>query len=634
MAVHTPNRPWKRITYLPDPDFTRPRYTLPPEPKRRMRERLSLLYGAETAERWMPELERLIAVHQAHKTQEHLTEDKRAGQAPRFRARDMVLITYGDAIKSERRTGLAAFGEFLAMVRRQDPIFNVVHILPFFPSSSDRGFAIVDFTTVDPNLGTWDDIEAIGRDRKLMFDAVCNHASSGSPYFREMLSGNPDYKDFAITFRSPDELTPEQRKLIRRPRTSDILSRFDSVDGPVWCWTTFSPDQIDLNFRNPKVLMGAIQVLLLYVRRGADLIRLDAVTYLWDEPGTEGASLAQTHEIVKLFRDVLDLCAPAAIILTETNVPHQENISYFGNGRDEAQMVYNFALPPLVLHAFYRQDTRWLTKWARDLIYPSDRTTYLNMLDTHDGIGLPGVTNILPPEEIDFLIQRAREHGAFVSLRSSPDGGGTPYEINSTWYSALNMDNSGEPRKLQVDRFTASRSIALALKGVPAIYFHGLIGSRNDVELALRSKSKRDVNRASVSEATLLKLAQEPGSKFNLILGTLVPLLEKRVRRAAFDPRGVQKVLDLNPGAFAVLRTSPDGADHILAITNVQPREWSLEVPLEELGMGEPPRQWYDLVDGRGWLASGGALCLTLQPYDVLWLTPSAELERAIEAPG
>ena len=252
--------------------------------------------------------------------------------------------------------------------------------------------------------GSWQDIAKIGDSYQLMFDAVCNHTSSKSKAFQKLLSGNPEYKDIATVYRSPDELSPEDRKLVVRPRTSDLLTKFDSIDGPIWVWTTFSEDQIDLNYRNPKVLLWVIETLLLYVRRGADLIRLDAVTYLWQIPGTSCANLKQTHETIKLFRDIFDIVAPGVALITETNIPHQQNIAYFGNGYDEAQMVYNFALPPLVLHTFYREDTTALSQWAQKLEFPSDACTYLNILDTHDGIGLMGVKNILPTEEIEYLL--------------------------------------------------------------------------------------------------------------------------------------------------------------------------------------------------------------------------------------
>lgn len=351
IRTHTASR---RFAYAEEPDFTRPPLNVPAPTGQRMFERLRFLYGEETARQTMPELVRLLRVHHAYKSEELIEAEKSFDPAQRFSELDMILITYGDMVRAKGRSPLAALAGFLEALRRRAPVFNTLHILPFFPYSSDRGFSITDFRDVDPTIGSWRDIGAIGKSFRLMFDGVFNHASSKSTAFREMLCGNPDYRDYAVTFQSRDELRPEQRNILRRPRTSDILTEFQAITGPVWVWTTFSPDQIDLNYRNPKVLSSVIDTLLLYVRKGADIVRLDAVTYLWDEPGTPGANLAQTHEIIKLFRDVLDVAAPHTALVTETNVPHLENVSYFGDGRDEAQMVYNFALPPLVLHAFYR----------------------------------------------------------------------------------------------------------------------------------------------------------------------------------------------------------------------------------------------------------------------------------------
>jgi len=372
-----------------------------------------------------------------------------------------------------------------------------------------------------------------------------------------------------------------------------------------------------------------IEALLMYVRRGAAMIRLDAITYLWDEPGTTGASLAQTHEVVRLLRAVLDASAPAVALVTESNVPHAENVSYFGNGFDEAQAVYNFALPPLVLHAIYRGDASWLTRWAEGLAYPSPAATYLNVLDSHDGIGLPGISGVLPPGEVSFLIERAREHGAFVSFGAAEDGARSPYEINTTWYSALNLDNSDEGRGLQVKRFVASRSIALALAGVPVIYLHGLIGSRSDVQLALRTGARRDVNRSSVDPVIARQNLADRGSKLSMIRESLGRLLQVRVRQRAFHPNGGQAVLRLAPQVFGLLRTSPDGDEHLLALTSVSDRPCTVDVPVARTGTASA--NWYDFVSGRGCSARDGQLTLALGPYDVLWLKPFQEIERDIE---
>ncbi len=608
------------LRYRDDPDYTVPVPGLSPDDRQRLRQRLEFLYGPEEASRWLPEIERLLKVHRAHKTAEISTREKTFIPEERFSEKDVVLITYGDLLKTRNHSPLAGLAAFLDAHTRLRQVINTIHILPFFPYSSDRGFSITDFRAVDPRLGSWRDIGAMTTKYRLMFDGVFNHISARSHAFREMLNGNPRYENIVIHFRSPDELTPAQRQLIVRPRTSDILTKFFALDGPIWVWTTFSPDQVDLNFKNPAVLAAMIDTLLLYVRKGANLVRLDAVTYLWAEPGTPSVHLAQTHEIIKLLRDILDLAAPNVALVTETNVPHRDNIAYFGNGKDEAQMVYNFTLPPLVLYTFYREDATELSRWAAGLEYPSRQATFFNILDTHDGIGLMGVKGILAAGEIDFLVQRAAANGAFISYRSVGEDGREPYEINSTWFSALNGSGNDDSRELQARRFVASRSIALALRGVPGIYFHGLIGSENQPEVVRKSGSKRDINRVVIDEEQLLAAAADPDSKLMLIVSRLLQLLQLRTTTRAFHPNADQQVLDLSRRIFALLRT-PAGGPPVLALTNIANRVVKLEVPPSALGNGAAA--WVDLVGGRRYQVTAGGLSLELEPYAVVWLTPA-----------
>ncbi len=604
----------------PEPDYYRPLLEIPPEASNRILGRLARLYGETIAKSWLPELERILKVYHAHKPRRLIEREERLVPEERFTEKDAILITYGDLVRKKGECPLDT------LVRLCDTMLagvNTVHILPFFPSSSDRGFSIIDFTLVDPNLGTWEDIEELDSRVQLMFDGVFNHVSSKSRYFQEFLNGNPYFKDFFIHYRSRGELAPEQRERIRRPRTSDILTEFQSIDGPVYVWTTFSPDQVDVNFRNPEALIRILELLLYYIRRGADIIRLDAVTYLWAEPGTSCASLAETHEIIKLFRDVVDLVAPGVALVTETNVPHEENISYFGHGSDEAHMVYNFALPPLVLHTFYSEDATALSEWAEDLQPPSETTHFFNFLDSHDGFGLMGVKDILPQEAIDSMIRRAQEHGGMVSYRTDREGTESPYEINITLFSALNREDSGEELDLQVKRLLAARNISLVLQGVPGAYLLGLIGKRNDVEAALTTKSNRAINRTVLDYDLLVQSYEDPSNKLHRIreLGGLVYI---RQRHRAFHPNGPQKVLKVSPSVFALLRTSPEGDEHVLTLTNITNRETGIEVPIERAGVRDA--RWYDLIRGEEWLAEGEDLRIRLRPYAILWLKPDSEL--------
>ena len=610
-----------RMPYDPDPDFTRPFLEIPDEARERMCSRLAILYGESEAKAWMPELERILKVHHAHKPKVLRELEKDCEPTERFTERDVVLITYGDVIKAEKGNTLEALHRF---IQRYNPgTINTIHLLPFFPYSSDRGFSVVDFKAVDPKMGTWECILDMGADYDLMFDGVLNHCSSRSDMFRQFLRGNPHYKDFFIAYDSPDDLTADQRSKIFRPRTSDILTRFDTIDGPKYVWTTFSHDQIDFNFRNPDVLMRVIEALLFYVRRGADIIRLDAVTYLWSEPGTDCVHLPETHTAVKLLRDVMDVVAPGVALITETNVPHEQNISYFGNGYDEAHMVYNFALPPLVLYTYYAQDATAISKWAQTLEIDSNVATFFNMLDTHDGVGVMGVKGILTKEEIDLIIRRAKEHGAYISYKTTENMTEEPYEINTTWWSAMNGENSDEDMAIQVKRYAALRSIALVIKGVPGVYTHGAMAILNDHDKVQQTGVKRDVNRGTIDPDRLAKDLEDPESKRSLLRRINGKIGMHRVRHRAFHPQGEQKVLMVSPDVFAVFRTSPERDQHILTLTNVTERPSSIEVSLSVLGVNET--EWHDLLSGSAWEAQDGKLSIDLEPYDVIWMMPNTE---------
>lgn len=613
----------RRLDYMPyrqDPDYTQPLLELSENDRGKIYSRLAFLYGDAAAKKWLPEFERILKVHYAHKTEEMLQLEKSFEPARRFSERDVALITYGDLLKSKARSPLAGLSAFLDERTELKRVMNIIHILPFFPYSSDRGFSVTDFRSVDPNLGSWKDIEAMKKKYRIMFDGVFNHISAESQAFKDMLNGHPLLKNIAIIFRSPDDLTPEQRKMIVRPRTSDILTKFDSIDGPIWVWTTFSPDQVDLNFKNPAVLKRVIDTLLLYVRKGANLVRLDAVTYLWAEPGTPSVHLKQTHEIIKLMRDALNICAPNVALVTETNVPHKDNVAYFGNGYDEAQLVYNFTLPPLVLHTFYTGDATKLSEWAAGLVPPSDQTTFFNILDTHDGVGLMGVKGILSEDEISFMIKKAKENGAYISCRDVGDGQQEPYEINTTWFGALNSEADGEDPDLQARRFVASRSISLALRGVPGIYFHGLIGTGNDRGVVEKSGNKRDINRLLIDEKTLIAEAERPDSKLMRIVTKLFRILELRTTISAFHPNAGQRILTLSPQVFVLIRTPIEGGVPVLAITSCSNQVCSLTIPRSELGIDA--ENWRDVVREIRYAMKGGTLSLTLKPYDIAWLIP------------
>lgn len=615
-ATPRARRPWQ-LAHRSDPDYSRPLLEVTEPQRDRMLALLSLMYGEETAAIAWPELERLMRVYFAHKPPALVEADRAFTPADRFSERDVVLITYGDLLTAPGRAPLQVLAGFLRRYMRG--AINTVHILPFFPYSSDRGFSIVDYEEVDPRLGSWDDIAVLAHEFRLMFDGVFNHASSRSRWFQRFLNGRPGYEDFFIAFSTRDAISSDYLRLILRPRTSDLLTPFRTINGQRFVWTTFSPDQVDLNFRNPQVLLRVVEILLSYVRRGADIIRLDAVTYIWRELGTTCAHLRETHALVQLFRAILDTVAPHVALITETNVPHADNIGYFGDGTDEAQLVYNFALPPLVLHTFHTASCDTLARWARTLAHVSDSASYFNFLSSHDGIGLLGARGILTEDEITALVDRTVAHGGFVSYRSNGDGTQSPYELNITWYSALNRDASGEPEALQVARFLAARALALALRGVPGIYLPTLFGARNDTDAVLNGAEKRSINRRTFDEASLTALLDDPASGVSQVARGMRRLVRRRIAQPAFHPNAAQAVLDVGPGVFALLRERP-GIQRLLALTNVTSQPVTVTLPVADIGA----TSWRDVLSRARYHAGDGTLTVALEPYGVAWLSAVA----------
>lgn len=608
--------PLELRVHLPAPDYTRPLLEPTAEQRERILRQLTVLYGRKRGEACWPELLRLMRVYYAHKTPAMIEADLTFDPRERLTEKDVVLITYGDLLHAPGKRPLEVLAEFAGRFGRG--FVNTIHLLPFFPYSSDRGFSVIDYDEVDPRLGSWEDIEQLGRRFHLMFDGVFNHVSSKSGWFQSFLNGRPGYQDYFIAFSTKDAIDKDHLRLILRPRTSDLLTSFRTLNGVRWVWTTFGPDQVDLNYKNEEVLLRIVEVLLAYVRHRADVIRLDAITYLWRELGTRCAFLKEGHALVKLFRAILDVVAPRVALITETNVPHADNVSYFGDGHDEAQMVYNFTLPPLVLLAFQTGSAERLRLWAAELAAPSDSATYFNFLDSHDGIGLMGVRDILSPAEIELMVDRVKEHRGLVSYRDNGDGTSSPYELNVTWYSALNREDAGEPLELQVARFIASRAIALVLVGVPGIYLPSVFGSKNDIEAVTAGEEARAINRDTIDVPALLDLLGDHSTWASKVARRFGRLIRARIETGAFHPNAAQRVLAGNDAVFAVLRTARDGEQRVLALTNVSAQPQTVSYALAELGA--PAGTWRDLFSTRTFEATGGVLALRLRPYDVLWL--------------
>jgi len=488
--------------------------------------------------------------------------DRRPSDRLALTERDALVIAYGDHIREPGVAPLQTLGTFLH-AHTADAISGV-HVLPFFPSSSDDGFAIVDYRSVDPSLGTWGDISTLSQRFDLMFDAVFNHVSSESDWFSRFLRDEPDYRDWFIQVEGNPDLSQ-----VLRPRNLPLLNTFETASGPKRVWTTFSRDEIDNNVKNPDVLLALLDVLLLYVERGAKFIRLDAIGYLWKEIGTSCIHLPQTHRVIQLMRSILDAVAPNVMLITETNVPHRDNVSYFGDGTDEAQLIYNFALPPLVLHSFVTGNADALTRWAGTLALPTARVTFLNFLASHDGIGLTPARNVLTEPEIGELVRLAERRGGFVSYKANQDGTSSPYELNLNLYDALFDPSSDGSEQVQIARFITAHAIMLALPGLPAIYLHSLLGSKGDRAAVERTGVPRRINREKLVRAEVERELDDPSSRRSQVLKRLTALLVERQLSPAFQPTGPSAVLRLDRRVFALRRMSSDGKREAICLHNV-----------------------------------------------------------------
>ena len=509
-----------------------------------------------------------------------------------------ILITYADTLRGEG-SPLSVLTEFL--LRYCGSAFNAIHILPFFPYSSDDGFSVIDYEKVNPKCGNWEGIKELSLHYHLMFDAVINHISQKSDWFQAFLNSKENYEDFFITVENEAGLTQ-----VTRPRATPLLTSFETKNGKKKVWTTFSSDQIDLNYKNPKLLLKIIDILLLYIQKGASLIRLDAIGYLWKETETNCIHLPQTHEIVRLFRSILDTLNKNALLITETNVPHSENISYFGEGENEAHMVYNFSLPPLVLHAYMQQSSSTLNHWIKNLEDPGMEATYFNFLASHDGVGLMPLKGLIKPEEVECLIQKCKKNNGRVSYKRDADGTEIPYEMNINYYDALS--DRSHPEEYNIRKFLGAYAIAITLKGIPGIYIHSLIGSKNWEEGIQQHGHNRAINREKIDFERISKALSDKFSRRFQIFNYLKKMLEIRNTQKSLSYKAKQKCIIENPKLFILKRSYED--EEILIIVNL-----SEESQLVNLFQIDENHHYKDLLTENDYDET-----LKVAPYGFYWL--------------
>lgn len=584
------------------------------KPENRVRDHLTFLYGKQETKRLWPQLEaRLTNFRECylHRREKALPPSERLSE------RDAILITYGDQINEPGRPPLQTLADFLETHLRG--MVSGVHLLPFYPYSSDDGFSVIDYRQVNPRLGTWGDVARLGQHFQLMFDAVINHISRQSRWFQAFLRGQEPYTNYFIVVDPETDLST-----VVRPRALPLLTPVETVHGTKHVWTTFSDDQIDLNYADPQVLLEIVDILLFYVAQGAEIIRLDAIAYLWKEIGSPCIHLPQTHRVVKLFRTVLDAVAPGVILITETNVPHEENISYFGDplpetsGTNEAQMVYQFPLAPLVMHSLLSGNARMLSQWAAGLETPSGQTTFFNFTASHDGIGVMPARRLLSEAEIQAMVDTTLAHGGRVSYKANPDGSRSVYELNISYFDALSDPAAGEPPAVQLKRFIVSQAVMLALAGVPGIYAHSILGSRSWHEGVAQTGRKRTINRQKFDRAALERELADPTSLRHQVFTAYNRLLRARATEPAFHPQGAQRVPFLNEAVFTLLRTSPDGSSRVLCLHNVSGQQQPVQVRPADLGL--PPGAWRDLLAGEAYTVGPDGLSISLPPYAARWL--------------
>ena len=509
---------------------------------------------------------------------------------------DCMLISYANSVVEDAEVPMQTLSRFLA--RHTDDACGRLHILPFFPSSSDDGFAVIDYRMVDHHVGGWEDVDQLAEQYDLMFDLVINHCSRENLWFADFINNKDPGRAYFITL--PEESDTSE---VARPRSTPLISSVHTYSGIRHVWNTFSDDQIDLDFANPDVLCEFVDILMFYVRRGARLIRLDAIGYLWKRLGTSCLNLPEVHTVVKILRALMDEVHPDIQIVTETNVPHEENIAYFGAG-DEAHMVYQFSLAPLMLYAFVFGDGSYLTSWAQRLSTPPPNTTYLNFIASHDGIGLRPVEGLIPESGVNRLIDTMHERGGFVTMREVSGVGQKPYEINVSLMSAFGGE-TGLPA------FIAAHALLLSFQGSPALYIHSLLGTLNDLELVEQTGRTRSINRKQWALEELEPLLREPENLHAKTLQAMLALIEARNQQSALAPHASQSVLPCPPGMFAMYRASKDQTLLIVCsfVNEAQ------EVPLQVLEL--QPGTYADHL-GREDLELDETL--QLEPYQVRWL--------------
>ena len=514
-----------------------------------------------------------------------------------------LVISYGDNIYSSQSSSMKIFQKFFQ--KNLEKLFDTIHFLPFYPSSSDSGFAVKDHYQIDKKIGNWSDLKKISKSKKIMADVVINHASARGLWFKNFLKRKKPGKDYFLTVNSKFNTSK-----VVRPRDHKLLKKIKIFEKNDYLWRTFSPDQIDLNFKNPSVLLRFIKIIIHLINNGVTIFRLDAIAYLWKQNGTKCINLSQTHEIIKLLRVVTSLLNVQTLIITETNLPEKENLSYFGKN-NEANWVYNFSLPPLLIHAFLFENSLYLNQWSRKLPSTKHGNCYLNFIASHDGIGIRPTEGLLNEKTLGSFLKRLKKNGSKFSYRKVQNKSKKVYEANITVFDALRKSDFDPKGLFFLERYVSAHAIMVSFEGIPAVYFNSLFGKSNDEAKYIITGNNRDVNRYKWNFNNITTKLRDKKSKQSIFYRNIGALLKIKRKQKAFHPNASRFNINLGSKIFCFKRISKDKKQSIICMTNLSSK---IQTPnFKKIG------GYSDLLNSNLKFREGNSLIL--KPFQTVWLT-------------
>ena len=514
-----------------------------------------------------------------------------------------LIICYGDSIYSNKKSSISLFKIFFQ--KKLKNYFNTIHFLPFYPSSSDSGFSVKDHYKIENKLGNWSDIKKISKSNDIMADMVINHSSARGLWFRNFLKNKKPGKNYFLTIDSKFDTS----KVIR-PRDHKLLKKINIFNKKEYLWRTFSADQLDLNFKNPSVLLRFIKIMINLINHGVTVFRLDAIAYLWKESGTKCINLKQTHEIIKLLRTICSYLNVETIIVTETNLPEKENLTYFGKN-DEANWIYNFSLPPLLIHAFLFENSSYLNQWSKKLPITKNGNSYLNFISSHDGIGIRPTEGIFDKKVLNNFLKRLKKNGSKFSYRKVQNKLKKVYEANITVFNALKKTDYDLKGKFFLERYVSAHSIMISFEGIPAIYFNSLFGKSNDEAKYIITGNNRDVNRYKWNYKNISKKLSNKNSKQSIFFQKISNLLSIRRKQKAFHPNASRHNINLGSKIFSFKRISINKKQTVICITNLSSK-------IQRANLNKIYHNWTNLIGSKIEIKNK---LLILKPFETIWLS-------------